>query len=174
MKRYAGTIFGLVILLTAVYGVAQTYIDQTKKKAEQTALVETKRKLDKIQQECLVEALWNETRGESDIGLYAVLSVIVNRKNSGDFPKTFCAVVHQRGQFSYYSPRLQLKPIAKLSERDRLQLIYKIAADAVEGVFKPILLPDVMWFHSANISTDWSAKLQKVVRIDSHNFYKEK
>lgn len=170
----------VVVCLAFVYACAlysySSFIGNQKieQKTKTVQALKSKEKTDKIQQDCIVEALWHEARGESDIGLYAVLSVIVNRKNNPAFPKTFCAVLHQRGQFSYYSPKMQLNPVPKLSEQDRLQLIRTISKDAAEGTFRPILLPNVLWFHSANISTKWSKNLQKDVRIDSHNFYKEK
>ena len=145
------------------------------KHAKEIATIKAKVQLkeNQKQQDCLIEALWAESRSESDLALKAVLSVIVNRKNSKDYPKTFCAVLHQPFQFSYYSAGIDLKPVPAPLEYDRLQLIKTMASQAVTGSFEPILLPDVLWFHNSNISTKWSNNLQKVVRIDSFNFYKE-
>ena len=174
VKENAFSIAVICLAFVYILGVFNYSLFVSPKKAEQLVVIQNKEKANRVQQDCLVEALWHEARGESDIGLYAVLSVIVNRKNNAAFPKTFCAVLHQPKQFSYYRAGVQLKPVPKLSEQDRLQLIRTIAKEAAEGAFKPILMPDVLWFHSATISTKWSKNLQKVVRIDLHNFYKEK
>ena len=56
---------------------------------------------------CLSEALYFEARGEQVEGQIAVADVIINRKNSNQFPSTICGVVsegsHKRHacQFSY-------------------------------------------------------------------------
>ena len=56
---------------------------------------------------CLSEALYFEARGEQIEGQIAVADVIINRKNSSQFPGTICGVVsegaHKRHacQFSY-------------------------------------------------------------------------
>ena len=44
---------------------------------------------------CLVEALYHETRSESFIGMLSVANVILTRKESSNFPNTICKVVHQ-------------------------------------------------------------------------------
>lgn len=160
-----------IFMFSLAYNAQQS--SNSKEKARQKAAV-TMLAENQKQQDCLIESLWHESRSESDLALKAVLSVIINRKNSKDYPKTFCAVVHQPFQFSYYSSGIDLKPVPTPLEYDRLQLIKTLASQAVAGSFEPILLPDVLWFHNTNISTKWSNNLQKVVRIDSFNFYKEK
>ena len=50
---------------------------------------------------CLAQAVYFEARGEPLEGQLAVARVIVNRTQSGLFPEDYCAVVSQRGQFSF-------------------------------------------------------------------------
>lgn len=163
----------IVLCLLAVMLLGCWFVgEDAREKQMQRQFVQNKENQKQI--DCLVEALFHESRSESDLALKAVLSVIVNRKNNKGYPKTFCEVLHQPFQFSYYTAGIDLKPVPAPLEYDRLQLIKTLAYQAVTGSFEPILFPDVLWFHNANISTKWSNNLQKVVRIDSFNFYKEK
>ncbi|MBL0916583.1 MAG: cell wall hydrolase, partial [Sphingopyxis sp.] len=50
---------------------------------------------------CLAGAVYFESRGESLAGQLAVAHVVINRANSGRFPKSLCGVVHQPSQFSF-------------------------------------------------------------------------
>lgn len=50
---------------------------------------------------CLALAVYYEARGESLRGQRAVASVVMNRVRSPRFPDTPCAVIFQRGQFSF-------------------------------------------------------------------------
>ena len=48
--------------------------------------------------QCLTEALYFEARGESLKGQFAVAEVILNRVDSGLYPRTVCGVVNSRGR----------------------------------------------------------------------------
>lgn len=52
-------------------------------------------------QRCLAGAVYFESKGEPLAGQLAVANVIINRSKSGRFPADICAVVKQRGQFSF-------------------------------------------------------------------------
>jgi N-acetylmuramoyl-L-alanine amidase len=51
--------------------------------------------------QCLAGAIYFESKGEPLNGQLAVAEVIINRAKSGRFPTDVCAVVKQRGQFSF-------------------------------------------------------------------------
>ena len=51
--------------------------------------------------QCLAGAIYFESKGEPLTGQLAVAEVIINRAKSGRFPADVCAVVKQRGQFSF-------------------------------------------------------------------------
>ena len=51
--------------------------------------------------QCLAGAVYFESRGEPLDGQLAVAQVIINRAESGQFPESYCSVVHQRSQFSF-------------------------------------------------------------------------
>lgn len=50
---------------------------------------------------CLALNVYHEARGESLAGKNAVAHVVVNRRDSGRFPQSLCAVTWQRSQFSW-------------------------------------------------------------------------
>ena len=66
---------------------------------------------------CLAEAVYYEARGEPTQGRAAVAYVVLNRAESGIFPRTPCAVVAEGCQFSY---RCDGRPetLAVRSDRD--------------------------------------------------------
>lgn len=49
---------------------------------------------------CLMRAMYFESNRSSKAGLLAVGTVVMNRVQSGKFPRTVCGVVGQRGQFA--------------------------------------------------------------------------
>ncbi len=51
---------------------------------------------------CLVEAVYFESRDENVGGQLAVAFVVMNRVKDKRWPSSVCGVVHQKNQFSYY------------------------------------------------------------------------
>ena len=51
---------------------------------------------------CLETAIHYEAKGESAAGKVAVGNVVLNRVAAANFPKSVCAVVKQKKQFSWY------------------------------------------------------------------------
>ena len=54
---------------------------------------------------CLAGAVYFEARGEALAGQLAVAQVIINRTEDGRFPRSYCGVVSQPGQFSFMRGR---------------------------------------------------------------------
>jgi spore germination cell wall hydrolase CwlJ-like protein len=57
--------------------------------------------IDRREVGCLTEAVYHEARGEPFSGRVAVALVVRNRVLDRRFPKSYCGVIHQRGQFTY-------------------------------------------------------------------------
>lgn len=55
----------------------------------------------KSELQCITTAIYHESRGESLLGQKMVAKTIINRAESGMWPKTACNVVYQKGQFSW-------------------------------------------------------------------------
>lgn len=110
MKIVIDIIVGVlcVCLLIAISSVSYEKVPEPIKIYDptETELIIEQKRLLAIEQDCMVEALWHEGRGEPQIGQLAIAEVIFNRIDSKEFPDTVCKVIHQkisnRCQFSYY------------------------------------------------------------------------
>lgn len=113
---------------------------------------------------CLTEALYFEARGEGRRGQRAVAEVILNRVDSRNFPSSVCAVVYQRGQFSYKKGLRMLNAAAAARAR-------QIAADALAGAPRG-LTSGATYFHTTSVRPSWSRRFTRTTRIGSHIFYR--
>lgn len=124
------------------------------------------------QWQCLKEAIYFESRGESLLGQIAVAEVVLNRVDSPLYPGSVCKVVKQRGgggcQFSYvcdgYGDRMREKAAADLAGR--------IARAMLDGA--PRLLTDgATHFHTRNVRPGWAKRFPKTAAIGAHLFYRQ-
>ncbi len=123
---------------------------------------------------CLSEALYFEARGEQIEGQIAVADVIINRKNSSQFPSTICGVVsegaHKRHacQFSYNCDgKLEL-----IYDKKTYRRIVKLSSMILNGAFSNVT-NGATFFHASEVSPNWSKKFQKTKKIGRHIFYKK-
>jgi spore germination cell wall hydrolase CwlJ-like protein len=127
---------------------------------------------------CIVEVLWYEARSESEAGIRAVASVLLNRLHSQSYPDSFCAIIQQRKQFSYRNklknPRelLKIKPV--VSEQDKYKLVHKISVEIVEGKFTNVFDRSVLWYHTLKVNPSWSKKMQRVKIYGQHVFLRQR
>lgn len=122
--------------------------------------------------QCLTEALYFEARGESLKGQFAVAEVILNRVDSGLYPRSVCGVVNQRGSgacaFSYVCDRHSDKMRDRAS-RDRAARIARVMLDGA-----PRLLTDgATHFHTRNVKPKWARKFKHTATIGAHIFYRQ-
>jgi hypothetical protein len=122
--------------------------------------------------QCLTEALYFESRGESLEGQVAVAEVILNRVDSPLYPRTVCGVVKQRGgggcQFSYVCGGRT----HRMYERDAADLAGRIARAMLDGA--PRLLTDgATHFHARNVRPGWSKRFAHTTSIGAHVFYRQ-
>ena len=122
---------------------------------------------------CLSEALYFEARGEQIEGQIAVADVIINRKNSSQFPSTICGVVsegsHKRHacQFSYNCDgKLEL-----IYDKKTYRRIVKLASMILNGAFSDVT-KGATFFHASEVSPAWSKQFKKTRKIGRHIFYK--
>jgi spore germination cell wall hydrolase CwlJ-like protein len=116
---------------------------------------------------CIAQAVYFEARGEELTGQLAVAQVIINRARSGQFPRDYCGVVAQPGQFSFvHGGRIPAAPAAS-SAWARARAIARIAEQGLwdSGV------GDSLYFHNTSVRPSWSRRKASVARIDSHLFY---
>ncbi len=122
---------------------------------------------------CLSEALYFEARGEQIEGQLAVADVIINRKNSSQFPSTICGVVSEGApkrhacQFSYNCDgKLEL-----IYDKKTYRRIVKLSSMILNGAFSDVT-NGATFFHASEVSPSWSKKFKKTRKIGRHIFYK--
>jgi N-acetylmuramoyl-L-alanine amidase len=116
--------------------------------------------------ECLAGAIYFESKSESLKGQLAVGHVVANRTNSGKYPKTYCGVVYQRGQFSFVRggsmPRIA---------RSSLQWKNAVAvAKIVDAELHASPVGKALSFHARRVSPGW--RMTRVATVGNHIFYR--
>jgi N-acetylmuramoyl-L-alanine amidase len=116
---------------------------------------------------CLAEAVYFEARGEPTQGRAAVAYVVLNRAESGKFPKTPCAVVAEGCQFSY---RCDGRPETLADRADRDAAFATAKAVLTGAVADPT--HGALFFHASRIRPGWFEKRTRVGEIGNHVFYR--
>jgi spore germination cell wall hydrolase CwlJ-like protein len=116
---------------------------------------------------CLAEAVYYEARGEPTQGRAAVAFVVLNRAESGEFPKTPCAVVAEGCQFSY---RCDGRPEALAVRADRDAAFATAKAVLTGAVADPT--NGALFFLASRISPGWFETRARAGEIGNHVFYR--
>ena len=115
--------------------------------------------------QCLAGAIYFESKGEPLTGQLAVAEVIINRAKSGRFPADVCAVVKQRGQFSFVRGG-QIPTInAGTAYRTAIAVAKVALADAWNSPAEKAL-----YFNTADRRP--AGRVIKVASIGNHVFYR--
>jgi spore germination cell wall hydrolase CwlJ-like protein len=130
---------------------------------------------------CLKVLGWNEIRNGSEYAMKAVYSVVENRKNSGKYPSTYCEVMKQDKQFSFWNQgKYNIKGIepSPENEKDKVALsrIEKISYKLVTGKFNPVLPSSVLWYSTPAVkerkgSMHWTQQYRVATKAGGHLFY---
>ncbi len=115
---------------------------------------------------CLASAIYYESKGEPAAGQLAVAEVIINRARSGRFPPDICAVVTQRGQFSFV--RGGVIP-AVAAERPAYRTALAIAKVAMADAWDSAA-SNALFFHARRVAP--SGRFTRVAAIGNHVFYR--
>jgi spore germination cell wall hydrolase CwlJ-like protein len=109
---------------------------------------------------CLEAAIHHEAKGEKFAGKLAVGNVVLNRLASPEFPKSICAIVKQKNQFSWYQGEdsVLFVPVSKDTKRAALQAM-RTKRD------------NVMFFHATYVAPKWSGRISKQYTLGGHIFY---
>jgi spore germination cell wall hydrolase CwlJ-like protein len=118
------------------------------------------------QQECLAGAVYFEAKGEPLQGQLSVAEVILNRARSGRFPASACAVVKQRGQFSFIrGGRFPAIARTSLAWKRAVAIAHIAVRDLAESP-----APKALFFHAKRVSPRW--RLTRVAAVGNHIFYR--
>lgn len=118
---------------------------------------------DKKEVNCLAQAVYHESRGESPEGQSAVAHVVLNRVESGEFPDSICAVVYQPHQFTNIR---QTKP-----NKSSKSWSYAIETSlhAMAGLSDDPTNGAKYFYAQRQVHPNWARGKQKVV-IGAHTF----
>ena len=134
---------------------------------ELVAMVDTDAPLS-AEMRCLAGAVYFEARGEPLAGQLAVAQVIVNRSEDGRFPRSYCGVVAQPGQFSFMRGS-QMPPVREgTAAWDRAVAVAQIAD---KGLWESEA-EGAVFFHARYVKPGWSRTKTRLAQIDTHIFYR--
>jgi N-acetylmuramoyl-L-alanine amidase len=115
---------------------------------------------------CLAGAIYFESKGEPLAGQLAVANVIINRSKSGRFPADVCAVVKQRGQFSF----VRGGQIPSIDEsRAAWRTALAVAKIALEAAWDSPA-PKALFFNTADRRP--GGNVTRIAMIGNHVFYR--
>lgn len=117
----------------------------------------------------MAEALYYESRSESDKGIAAVAYVIINRLEHKYWPSTVKGVITQSKQFSYRNDGSMVKGFTEKKQYVRVAVI---AAKVLKReISSPVA--DSVYYHRYDSTPYWSKVKRKVVQIGNHVFRRE-
>lgn len=114
--------------------------------------------------ECLSTAIYHEARGESKEGQELVAQVIKNRVNDKYFPDTYCAVINQKGQFTFK----QNKPIL---EKEAYNKARAIAINVIKGNYEYGSHDSIIGYHNLSVTPKWAQRFNIKLKVGNHVFY---
>jgi spore germination cell wall hydrolase CwlJ-like protein len=121
---------------------------------------------------CLTKAIYFEARGEGLAGQFAVAEVILNRAESGLYPRSVCGVVGQRGgggcQFSYVCDGRA----DAMRDPGAMRTAGKIAAAMLAGAPR-MLTGGATHFHTRSVRPGWAGRFARTAAIGAHLFYRQ-
>jgi spore germination cell wall hydrolase CwlJ-like protein len=97
-----------------------------------------------------------------------VAQVIINRTEDGRFPRSYCAVVAQPGQFSFMRGSRMPQVRESSPAWDRAVAIAHIAH---QGMWESEA-GNAVFFHARYVSPGWSRTKTRLAQIDTHIFYR--
>ena len=129
---------------------------------------------------CLARNLYHESRSESDLGKLAVAMVVLNRVDSSAFPNNICDVIYQpsrnptRPKSCQFSWTCDGKP-DDIKDMKQYEAILTLSKEILRGRDSIVNVIDgALYYHAVYVNPNWAKYFDKVARIDTHIFYKDK
>lgn len=124
--------------------------------------------------QCLTEALYFEARGETLKGMFAVAEVILNRRDSGNYPHSVCGVVHQ-GTGAQYACQFTYTCDGRsdvVREQGAWNVVGRVASVMLGGAPRN-LTGGATFYHTRGVNPSWSARFTRTAAIGAHLFYRQ-
>jgi spore germination cell wall hydrolase CwlJ-like protein len=134
---------------------------------ELVGMVDTAAPMD-AEMRCLAGAVYFEARGEPLAGQLAVAQVIINRTEDGRFPRSYCGVVAQPGQFSFMRGSRMPRVREGSPAWERAVAVARIAH---QGLWQSEA-EGAVFFHARYVKPGWSRTKTRLAQIDTHIFYR--
>lgn len=125
--------------------------------------------------QCMTQNIYWEAASEPPEGKLAVAQVVINRMESGRFPKDPCQVIYQKNivyektlcQFSWYCEQgTSTRPVhRKLWDESR-----EAAKMVLFDGFRLPELKDALYYHADYVNPQWNKT--RIAKIGRHVFYK--
>jgi spore germination cell wall hydrolase CwlJ-like protein len=127
-----------------------------------------------VEERCLDEAVYFESRGESEAGQAAVAQVVLNRVQSGRYPASICGVVYQNQhrhnacQFSFACKGRALRVAEPISWKTAV----RIAHEALVGGGYSAEVGGSTHYFADYVHPRWARALKKMDVIGHHIFFR--
>lgn len=164
----------LILVSVTVLSIYKLNVDRTKLATYHPDEYSYERKIKDL--ECLAINIYKEAGYEPFEGKVAVAQVTMNRVNHPDFPQDVCQVVYQKNiaykkvvcQFSWYCDKVHRnRPVNPVAYNES----YEVAKKVLLEDFRLSGLEAALFYHADYVNPRW--KLEKVVQIGRHIFYKQ-
>ena len=117
----------------------------------------------------LTEVSYYESRNQSDKGVVAVMSVVINRvQHPSKWPNTIREVVYQKRQFSYTHDGSLKKGFTEKEQYTRIALLAHSVLSG--GIDSPV--ENATHYHNNQVSPTWNKHIVKVAQIEDHIFFR--
>ena len=129
---------------------------------------------------CLAKNIYHESANESDLGKIAVAMVVLNRVSSPDFPNTICEVIYQPSRTPANAKGCQFSWTCDgksdaIRSQEKYQSIVALSRDILRSQGTLVDIVDgALYYHAVYVKPSWAKYFQRVARIDTHIFYKNK
>lgn len=117
------------------------------------------------EQDCMERAMYFESNRSSRDGMIAVGSVVMNRVQSGDYPRSVCGVVGQRNQFA---PGVLSRDMNSRSA----PMVREAARSVMRGERHP-LIGNAQFFHAASYRPSYN-NIHYVLTTGGNAFYERR
>jgi Cell Wall Hydrolase len=124
---------------------------------------------------CLAEAVYFESRSEPERGQAGVAQVVLNRTQSGVYPKSVCGVVYQNRhrylacQFTFACEGKSLR----ITEHGSWSTAMRVARDVAEGRTYLQGVGNATHYHANYVRPWWVRHMDKREKVGKHIFYFE-
>lgn len=116
-------------------------------------------------QDCMARAMYFESNRSSRDGMIAVGSVVMNRVESGQYPRSVCGVVGQKNQFAK-------GVLTRKMDSRSMPMVQEAARSVMRGERHP-LIADAMFFHTAGHRFPYD-NMHYVLTTGGNSFYEKR